>query len=314
MKLKSLALGLASYIPGAGGLRATRTGGTDSARYCYSAWLRHLVMARDHGMNTAPRVIAELGPGDSLGIGLAALLSGADRYFAFDVIAHAQLENNLQIFETLVDLFKNRAAIPGDDEFPRLKPYLDNYAFPADIVTEERLKISLQENRLQRIRESLRNPGASDSLLVYKAPWSETAAVRQNCVDMIYSQAVLEHVNDLRGAYAAMRGWLKPEGFISHQIDYKCHGTAAEWNGHWTYSDTIWRLMRGKRPYLLNRAPHSEHVRLLQEQGFKVVAEKCVKTASKLARAHLAERFKHLSDADLTTSGAYILAKPRAIQ
>ncbi|MGR8933722.1 MAG: methyltransferase domain-containing protein [Gammaproteobacteria bacterium] len=314
MKIKPLLLGLASYLPGAADLRAKRTGGTDSARYCYSAWLRHLTMARDHGFNTAPCVIAELGPGDSLGIGLAALLSGAERYFAFDVVAHAQLENNLHVFETLVELFKNRTPIPGNDEFPRLKPHLDNYTFPADILTEQRLETALQDNRLQRIRDSLHNPNTDEALLVYKTPWSEAEAVQECCVDMIYSQAVLEHIDDLASAYAAMRRWLKPDGFMSHQIDYKCHGTASEWNGHWTYSETLWRLIRGKRPYLLNRAPHSEHLRLLQEHGFTVVAQKRIHTVSKLSRTQLAGRFKHLCDDDLTTSGAFILAQPRAIE
>lgn len=311
MKLKPLILGLASYIPGASGLRAQHTGGTDSARYCYSVWLRHLVMARGHGLNTAPQVVAELGPGDSLGIGLAALLSGAERYFAFDVVAHAQLENNLNIFEALIELFKQRSDIPGDEEFPRVKPYLDDYAFPADILTAERLDNALQEKRLARIRASLRDPGREDSLIVYKAPWSDAAIIQAGCVDMLYSQAVLEHVDDLPGAYAAMQRWLRPDGFMSHQIDYKCHATADAWNGHWTYSDTLWRLMRGKRPYLLNRAPHSEHIRLLQAQDFNIVAEKTVKSPSALSRAQLAERFKDLSDDDLTTSGAFILAQPR---
>jgi hypothetical protein len=312
MKFKPLALGLATYIPGAGGLRAKRTGGTDSARYCYSVWLRHLVMARGHGLNVSPRAVAELGPGDSLGIGLAALLSGAERYFAFDVVAHADLEKNLQIFDALAELFKNRADIPGDDEFPRVKPYLDSYDFPADILTEERLHDALQESRLQRIRESLLNPGVADALIDYKAPWSDPGILQRSCVDMIYSQAVLEHVDDLLNAYRAMNLWLKPDGFISHQIDYKCHNTAAEWNGHWTYSDAVWRMIRGRRPYLLNRAPHSEHIRLLREQGFGIVAEKKVYTASKLTRAQLAGRFKDLSDDDLTTSGAFILAQKRA--
>jgi hypothetical protein len=311
MKFRQLAFGLATHIPGVAGLRAKGTGGTDSARYCYSVWLRHLAMARDHGLNAAPLVVAELGPGDSLGIGLAALLSGAERYFAFDVVAHTNLENNLKIFDELAELFKNRAAIPGDAEFPRVKPYLDTMTFPAEVLTDERLRNALQEDRLARIRQALLDPSRPDAMITYKTPWFDPDIMQESCVDMIYSQAVLEHVDDLKNAYHAMHLWLKPDGFISHQIDYKCHNTAAEWNGHWTYSDAAWSLIRGKRPYLLNRAPHSEHIRLLQEQGFGIVAEKKVTTASKLTRAQLAERFKNLSDDDLTTSGAFILAQKR---
>src|SRR5689334_3926898 len=53
------------------------TGGSSSARYCYSVWLRHLSMAARLGLNTDPKDVAELGPGHSIGVGLAALLSGA---------------------------------------------------------------------------------------------------------------------------------------------------------------------------------------------------------------------------------------------
>src|SRR5476651_1324393 len=82
--------------------RGTGTGGSDSARYCYSVWMRHLVSAREKGLNTNPEAVAELGPGDSLGICLAALLSGSARCFAFDVVAHANPVRNLAIFDGLV--------------------------------------------------------------------------------------------------------------------------------------------------------------------------------------------------------------------
>ena len=40
MNARSMLSGIATYLPGATRVRAT--GGTDSARYCYSVWLRHL--------------------------------------------------------------------------------------------------------------------------------------------------------------------------------------------------------------------------------------------------------------------------------
>ena len=59
--------------------KAKGTGGSISASYCYSVWLRHLVTTAGCGLNCNPRTVAELGPGDSLGVGLAALLSGAEK-------------------------------------------------------------------------------------------------------------------------------------------------------------------------------------------------------------------------------------------
>ena len=89
---KALLSGLATWLPGYPVMR--RTGGTDSARYCYSVWLRHLVLLHASGRmrHRVPRVVAELGPGDSIGIGIAALLSGAEKYYAFDVVRYSDLD------------------------------------------------------------------------------------------------------------------------------------------------------------------------------------------------------------------------------
>ena len=52
--------------------------------------------------------------------------------------------------------------------------------------------------------------------------------VKSGSVDMILSQAVMEHVEHLEQTYEAMRHWLKPGGLASHAIDFKSHGTAEQ--------------------------------------------------------------------------------------
>ena len=307
IKVKAILAGMATYIPGYDYLRAT--GGTDSARYCYSVWLRHLVLGhqylRQSGM---PGIVAELGPGDSIGIGLAALLSGVEKYFALDIVSYSDLQSNLEILDELVLLFSNRAEIPGDEEFPLINPKLQCYDFPHHLLSDESLNIALDPERLAEIRSSIKHVGDQQSRIQYQAPWADPAVIRPHSVDMIYSQAVLEHVDDLPVVYEGMQRWLKPNGVMTHQIDYKCHGRADAWNGHWTYSDPIWKLVVGRRPYLLNRMPHSEHMRLMQENGFDIVVEKPIRTASELRKRQLAARFRTLSEGDLTTSGAFVVA------
>ena len=312
MGYRQVIRGLATYIPGIAPLLKRGSGGTRVARYCYSIWLRHLVMARVNGLNPFPRAVAELGPGDSLGIGLAALLSGGERYFAFDVVATATAKRNLKVFDQLVGLFAGKTDIPGDAEFPKVKPHLEGYDFPADVLDADRMRRALEQGRLQRIRRSITEPGGADSMIQYRVPWHDVGVIEPHSLDMIFSQAVLEHVDDLENAYRAMRMWLKPEGYISHQIDFKSHDTADQWNGHWAYSDRTWKLIRAKRPYLLNREPHSAHIAILEKEGFEVVCDQVVKTESQLARSRLAPRFRSMSDEDLTISGAFIQAKVRA--
>src|SRR5262249_48006693 len=109
---------MATFVPGLGHMTGRMTGGTVSARYCYSVWLRHLSMLHRSALPTSFGTLVELGPGDSIGIGLAALLSGAEHYVALDVTRYAAAALNLQIFEELVGLFREQAPIPDETEYP----------------------------------------------------------------------------------------------------------------------------------------------------------------------------------------------------
>jgi len=290
--------------------RSFGTGGTESARYCYSVWLRHLVLAEQSGLNTHPRIVAELGPGDSLGVGIAALLCGAHRYNAFDVVPHASVQRNLSILEELIALFRQRADIPGADEFPLLHPPLQSYRFPHQILTAPRLDAALRADRLESLRASLTGRNGADSLIRYCAPWFSAEVVEERSVDLIFSQAVLEHVDQLQDTYRAMRLWLAPDGYLSHQVDLQSHGTATEWNGHWTFSDFAWTLIRGKDTWLINREPKSTHCRLLQDEGFRIVCEHTLRRGNNLMRRQLAKRFRAIPEDDLTAAGLFFQAAP----
>jgi hypothetical protein len=287
---------------------AKGTGGSGSARYCYSVWLRHLVTAAGCGLNTNPRKVAELGPGDSLGVGLAALLTGAERYYAFDVVEHASAEGNLRVLDGLVELLRERAPIPDHREFPRVVPTLPSYEFPHRILGDERLRAALDPARVERIRASLKDCTAPDSLITYRAPWYGSEVIEPGSIDMLFSQAVLEHVDALPETYAAMRAWLAPTGFLSHCVDFKSHGFASEWNGHWTYSDLGWKLVRGKAIWAINREPWSKHVRLLEETGFRSVHENAIRRASSIPAHRFARRFRDGPASDLTTSDVFYQA------
>jgi SAM-dependent methyltransferase len=311
--------GMLSYVPGFERFltKLRGGGGTRSPRYCYSVWLRHLAMAREHGLSTAPATVAELGPGDSVGVGLAALLTGSERYWALDVLSYTNSERNLQIFDGLVDLLRNRASIPNGEEFTDVQPTLDSYAFPGDILTPQRLAAALSPERLERVHRAIVTLGAHSqpehALLSYISSWDEAANIPQGSVDAIFSQAVLEHVDDLAATYKAMDNWLKPGGYMSHQIDFRSHNLTQAWNGHWALSDFQWNMMRGKRAYFLNRQPYSRHLHLLSELGFSSIVEHRIIDQTGIQREALAARFRHLSEQDLETSGLFVQAvKTRA--
>ena len=299
-------------IPGCQWFKRREGGGAKSARYCYAVWLRHLILARLCGFRMHPDVVSELGPGDSIGAGLAAILSGTRVYMAFDMVPFTTLTGNLKLFDELVDLYRQQASIPGDDEFPDLYPRLEHYDFPAELFPGDHLERALEERRIREIREILatgkcRAKGLAD--IRYVAPWNSAGQVEAGTVDMIFSQAVMEHVDEPDNAYKAMFRWLKAGGIISHEIDFKCHGTATHWNGHWTYSDPVWRIVRGRRAYFLNRQACSSHLDIIRRTGFEVVHVSRQERVSAITREDLCKSLGRVTDDDLVTASAHVIAK-----
>jgi len=283
MKIKPVVKGLLTFIPGMTRiLPRGHTGGTNKASYCRDVWLKHLSMLQANGMRSLPHTLAELGPGDSIGVGLAALLSGVNRYYALDVVSFSNTGFNLAIFDELAALSKARDA-------------------------------SLSENRISRIRNAITSPGSEhDGVTIkYIAPVSDIRSIEADSVDVIVSHAVLEHVVDLESTYRALHLWLKPGGMMSHQIDFTSHGTAEKWNGYRAYPEFLWKIIVGRRPYLINRQPCSAHVDLLKNSGFEIVSMKRIDRTDGIRRSQLSSHWKNISDDDLVCSDLTVQARKR---
>jgi len=275
----------------------TDTQGLHLARYYYGVWLRHLTEAHLHGLSDEPRTVCELGPGDSIGSGLASLVSGAETYIAIDGTWAWDAERNLAVFEALVTLFRQRAP-PGQAG-----------SFPADVLTADRMERCLAPGRLRRIRESISRVNQEDSCIRYIVQKDgDPMREHDGSMDMIFSHSVMEHVGELSLAYERMSRWLAPGGFMSHHVDFKCHLSARDWNGHWAYTDAVWKLLfLGAQP-LINRVPCSEHLRLMRLHGFEVRTEERRHDRSGVTRAMLAPPFRGMSTEDLTTRGVFLQA------
>lgn len=314
MNWYSIFVGLATLIPGVY-KHFSRTGGTNSASYCYSVWMRHLVRARKAGLiSSPPLTVAELGPGDTIGVGLAALLSGAEYYIALDTVRYAVSAANLKVFDELVIFFRNRVDIPDISRLRGSPPLLDDYRFPYDLLDENILSYSLNDKRIAAIRAELSGQSEAQQYVRYVVPWDKYALIPHNSVEFVYSQAVMEHVDDLESAYLICNHLLINGGVMSHAIDYRSHKLTKEWNGHWACSDWEWQLIRGGRPFLLNRKPHSEQVRYILLHNFELCVNESMYMEGGVQRNQLAEPFRDMTDEDLQTSAAFIQAlKPKRV-
>jgi hypothetical protein len=305
-KWQHVAKGALTWIPPLDAWRRRRlsSGGSGDPRYCYAVWLRHLVTLSRHGFDISDARVGELGPGDSIACGLAALLSGARSYVGLDVVGLAPARSEVSL-DAIAQLFRERAAIPDDRELPRVRPKLDSYAFPEELVDTGGL-----DDRVERIRASLRD-GATDGLVDYRAPWSGVAELEPGTLDLVFTQAVLEYV-PLEETYGAMSAWLRPGGYGSHVVDLSAHYLAPVSNGHWAYSDLEWRLACGRRETRLNREPLGRHLEVARAHGFEIVASHTDVSDDALPADRLARRFRSLDPVDVRTRGVVLILRRQA--
>lgn len=310
MKIRPVVRGLLTFVPGVrNALPMHGTRSTVSASYYYGVWLKHLTLLWANGVRSIPKTFAELGPGDALGVGLAALLSGASRYYALDVVRYSNVEVNLRILDDLIALFRARAPRPVKG-FPNFDAYLNHDLFPSHILTDELLARSLAEKRIASIRDAVEHPERHGTVTIrYMVPWADSAVIEENSVDLILSHSVLEHVVDVESVHRAIYLWLKPNGVMSHQLDFTSHGLSDKWNGYRACSELLWKVMVGRRPFLINREPCSAHVFHVRNQGFDLIC--CMKNyrSDGIQRSELSSHWKDISDDDLTCCGAFIQAR-----
>jgi hypothetical protein len=309
--------GLKSYFPT---LHTGEKGasGRPTAAYCYSVWMRHLSIITKAVPSFRPRMVVELGPGESLGVGCAALLSGAEQYVGLDLVARADPMHDVQLLDELVTMFAHHAPIPDERLFPNLLPKLPAYNFPNRLFTDDGPRhIDIDPERVQAIRAALldRQDVLYDNVPVgYAVPWGMRTLDRQS-VDLVLSQASLQELahesdkSELAGAFASMSRWLRKGGIMSHQIDFS-FPLGAEWNHHWHYPDGAWRVLRGNRQAFENRVPLSVYLQLCEEYDFQVVSVKRVEQPG-LPREKAAPHFRDLPEADFNTSSAHIVAVRR---
>ena len=275
IQLRPLLTGLLSYFPGLFDWwdRRRPMGNTASAAYCRSIWRFHLENARRVNGGVLPSAAGELGPGATLGGCIAALLDGVEQAVALDAGQYAAPEANMRVLE--------------------------------ELGRYEDVKVDFET--LREVVARAGKPG--EGALKYAAPWTDAGVCPPESLDMIFSHSVLEHVDDPAATYRACFTWLKPGGVMSHKIDHSSHGITRSWNGHYAISRLLWRLIYGKRPYLLNRRRPREHFEEMTRAGFEILPES-VFVVEENGVQHDATCAELPADDRLIRTSAVLLRKP----
>jgi SAM-dependent methyltransferase len=315
IRLRTVVTGALSYVPGAMPLyrRFAFRPNPAPAALSYGIWLKHLALSQACRAQAVPRIVAELGPGLSLGAGLAALICGAQRYIALDAVRFAPMAQVLPIFERLVELFMRRVRPENANGFPSYESLLDGAGFPAQVLPEAHMKIMLAPERIAKLRQDVQtfvdSGGQPSAHITYLAPWQLTQVPQRGEIDFLFSHTVLQHVLSPAVVWQDIGELLCPGGVCSHQISFDSQGTSAIWNGHWAYPEALWRIALGRKAFLINREPLSRHLSAAQRSGLTPVAAMRLQDDTGIRRAALAGKWRDLDDHDLTTRGALLVAR-----
>ena len=303
--------GLATYIPGLHRAFGRHHMGYEPvpAMQCYRIWMQHLTLLDEVSSCGIPNVVAELGPGDTLGTGITTRLAGASQYSGVDVLPFAKNDQTKRLLPELVDLFRRQETLLPH-HWPNYSHLLDQNGFPS-LIPCETLGVTTSEKfvaKLARDVETVLAGGDTPDFHYVISP-SSKAALPNGSVDMIFSHSVLEHVTDLDSVLRDLRDWLKPGGVMSHQYDLTSHNVVSEWDGHRRFTNRQWEMVVGKRPFMINRLPHSEIVRIIENAGFRILRNTVAKRDPTVYRSNLNIDWKDVADEDIETFGALVQAK-----
>jgi SAM-dependent methyltransferase len=231
----------------------------------------------------AGRRVLECGPGDSLGVGVLALAKGATSYCAID---------------------RFPVSFDGRRETAIFRDLLSSLPPEEKRRVEDVIALSPDGYRV-----------ANDRFRYFNAVSLEEASRRfgAQCFDVIFSNAVLEHVGDVASSLRSMRELLAPGGIMAHDVDLRSHQNFEKHELHFLeYSTALWRAMTSNTGEP-NRVRLSEYRRILEDLGFVDVN---IRVKSRFdpelvrrVRPRLAPQFRALSDEDLSVAVFLVTAR-----
>ena len=251
-----------------------RHGHMDQSEYAIGVINNHLRRAGlDH--NLTDRVVLELGPGDTISNALVTSVYGGE---AILLDAGDFAEKNLTPYHALAD-------------------HLAAQGFNVPDLTQAR--------SLDDVVKICNANYLTDGLHSLKT-------VKENSVDLIFSQAVLEHVrkHDLLETMRECRRVIKSTGVASHRIDLKDHLGGGLNNLR--FSERLWESnFFVNSGFYTNRIRYSEILLMMQAAGFDIEVVNVDRWRRlPIEKQQMHPVFAKFSDDDLLISGFDVLLRP----
>jgi len=227
----------------------------------------------------------EYGPGDVPGVAMLMVAHGADQVLCVDRFPLVKMSpKNVQIVKLMLD------------RLPQ--------------VPRERAKACFrQAGQLQS--------GFDSKFIDYLVTPSGLSGL-SNEMDMVFSRAVLEHVNDLPATFRDMYAALKPGGIAIHLVDLKSHGLHRKNPLDFLcWSTWLWSMMYSEKG-VPNRLRVNAYRDAVAQSGLEILALKPTMLASpddvRAVRPELATPFKDLSEEELSWLGFWLVCRKPTVQ
>jgi SAM-dependent methyltransferase len=250
-----------------------RHGEMDRSEYAIGVFDAHANKA-DFTGRMQGKTILELGPGDSIATAIIAASYGAK---ALLVDAGRFVQSDVRSFLALQMTLRDRGLRPPDLSHCR----------DVDEV--------LGRCHARYLTDGLRS----------------LKTIEDQSVDMIFSQAVLEHI--WMGEFVDMmrecRRILKPGGICSHEVDLRDHLGGAL--NHLRFSAPVWESgFLAKSGFYTNRIRYNQMLELFRQTGFLVEVIAVQRWAEcPTPRRRLAREFRELQDEELCVSVFEVLLR-----
>ena len=264
--LYAIIKGIATYLPGMNTKikrkREHQMHSGSKAEFCYTLWFSLLSNLVENNIGYNFERFGELGNGRSLGIAFCALLTGSEQYVSLEIEGTYTVKENLKLLDDIVSLFKKKDIITNKYEQLNIK-IVDN-SIQKRIISS----LVVNEKRVSEIKKEIINGFKDSKLIKIVKPWEQSASLG---LDIVFSRAVMEHVNEPHLVYQSLKKHLKKDSIMFHDIEFHSHNITKNPNEHYKIPNLIWKLICGKREYYLNRYTLEEHLQSIRDNQFQII-------------------------------------------
>ena len=226
------------------------------------------------------KTLLEYGPGDTPGVALLMYAHGARKIFCVDRFPLLTLKGrNAEVLKVLIN------------------------DLPPELQARGRAALRLDHEGGVGLRrecvECLVRPSGLSGL--------------RGDIDLAYSRAVLEHVDDLQATFVDMAGALRPSGIAIHQVDLKSHGLHRRNPLDFlSWPQSLWHLMYSHKGvpnrWRVNRYREALAAARLRARVLSPTASADARDVAEM-RPHLAAPFRYVSDEDLAWLGFWLVCE-----